>query len=92
MLGAYVCLAMITQLNLPFWVGFLLAMAFSVVLALALERLVLRPLIGEPVISIIMATIGLAAVFKSATAAIWGTQIRVFPALSPRNRCASARW
>ncbi len=83
MLGAYVCLALIVQFNLPFWAAFLGTMFFAVLLALVLERVVLRPLIGEPVISIIMATIGLSAVFKSATSAIWGTQIRVFPPIFP---------
>jgi branched-chain amino acid transport system permease protein len=85
MVGAYVCLALIVQLHLPFWAGFLGTMVFSVLLALLLERLVLRPLIGEPIISIIMATIGLSAVFKSATSAIWGTQIQVFPPLFPNE-------
>jgi len=83
MLGAYVCLALIVQFHLPFWAAFLGTMLFSVLLALLLERTVLRPLIGEPVISIIMATIGLSAVFKSMTSAIWGTQIRVFPPIFP---------
>ncbi len=83
MVGAYVCLALIVQFHLPFWAALLGTMLFSVLLALLLERAVLRPLIGEPVISIIMATIGLSAVFKSLTSAIWGTQIQAFPPIFP---------
>jgi branched-chain amino acid transport system permease protein len=83
MLGAYVCLAFLAQAHLPFWAGLLLTVVGMGAVALLLERLVLRPLIGEPVISIIMATIGLAAVFKAVTAAIWGTQLRSFPAIFP---------
>ena len=85
MVGAYVCLALIVQGGVPFWAGFLLSMAFSVVLALSIERLVLRPMIGEPIISIIMVTIGLSAVLKSVISAFWGTQIRVFPPLFPQE-------
>ncbi|GBE15995.1 MAG TPA: branched-chain amino acid ABC transporter permease [Proteobacteria bacterium] len=84
MVGAYVCLSLIVQFHLPFWAGFLLTMVFSVVLALAIERLVLRPMIGEPIISTIMVTIGLALVLKSSVAALWGTQIKVFPTIFPQ--------
>ncbi len=83
MVGAYVCLALIVQFQVPFWAGFLITMAFSIVLALFIERFVLRPMIGEPVIAIIMITIGLSAVLKSFVSAFWGTQIRVFPSIFP---------
>src|ERR1700745_3518423 len=45
----------------PVWVGALLAIAGMVALGFGLERVVLRPLIGRPVIAVVMATIGLAA-------------------------------
>ena len=85
MVGAYVCLALLTTYQVPFWAGFLLTMAFSAILALAVERFILRPMIGEPIISIIMITIGLSLVLKSIISAIWGTQIRVFPSIFPQN-------
>ncbi|UCG38203.1 MAG: branched-chain amino acid ABC transporter permease, partial [bacterium] len=85
MVGAYVCLAMLTTMQVPFWAGFLITLAFSVILALAIERVVLRPMIGEPVISIIMITIGLSVLLKAVVSAIWGTQIRVFPTIFPQT-------
>jgi branched-chain amino acid transport system permease protein len=60
-------------------------MVFSILLALSIERFVLRPMIGEPVISIIMITIGLSAVLKSFVSAFWGTQIKVFPSIFPET-------
>jgi branched-chain amino acid transport system permease protein len=83
MLGAYACLAFMVQAKLPFAAALGLTIVVMAAVALLLERSVLRPLIGEPVISIIMATIGLAAVFKAGTAAAWGTQLRSFPAIFP---------
>jgi len=83
MLGAYFCLSFLVQAKLPLWVALALTIVVMALVALIIERLVLRPLIGEPVISIIMATIGLALVFKSATAVAWGTQLRSFPAIFP---------
>ena len=53
-------------------------MVFSVILGLAVERLVLRPLIGEPIISIIMVTIGLTYILRGLVIMLWGNDIRQF--------------
>src|SRR5271155_3385860 len=65
----------------PFWVSALLSVGGMLVLGFGLERVVLRPLIGRPVISVVMATIGLAAVLRgSATLAFGaGTRAIVMP-------------
>jgi branched-chain amino acid transport system permease protein len=81
LVGAYVCLWATTTGGVPFWASFALTLAFSVALGLLVERAVLRPMIGEPVISVIMVTIGLSLVLKSTVAAIWGTDILVFPSI-----------
>ena len=47
MFGAYVCLSMTLDFGLNFVASFVLTLVFSVILGLAVERLVLRPLIGE---------------------------------------------
>jgi branched-chain amino acid transport system permease protein len=83
MLGAYVCLAIMTSAKVPFLPAFLLTLAFSVVLGIALERLLLRPMIGEPVISVIMLTLGLSSVLKAIVQGIWGTDTRPYPELFP---------
>ena len=84
MFGAYFCFSMVVQYKVPWFWAFLLTLAFSVVLALVVERLVLRPMIGEPIISIIMVTIGLSSVLRSIVTAIWGTQIQIYePPLFP---------
>ena len=83
MLGAYVCLTITTVGRVPFLAAFLLTMAFSVVLGLALERVILRPMIGEPVISVIMLTLGLASVLKAIVQGIWGTETVPYPQVFP---------
>ena len=79
MVGAYVCYAFLVQMHVPFWAALLLTVLFGMVLAMFVERLILRPMIGEPAISIIMVTIGLSLVLRSVASAIWGTDILVFP-------------
>jgi branched-chain amino acid transport system permease protein len=86
MVGAYVCFAFLVQMHVPFWAALLLTILFGMVLAMFVERLILRPMIGEPVISIIMVTIGLSLVLRSLVAGIWGTEILVYePKLFPQE-------
>jgi branched-chain amino acid transport system permease protein len=85
LMGAYICLWVIADMRIPFVWAFLITMAFSVVLGLLVERLMLRPLIGEPIITVIMVTIGLATVLKSIVTLFWGTQIKVFPQIFPQE-------
>jgi branched-chain amino acid transport system permease protein len=83
MLGAYVCLAIFSTAKVPFLAAFALTLVFSVVLGVLMERVLLRPMIGEPVISVIMLTLGLASVLKAVVQGIWGTDLRAYPEIFP---------
>jgi len=83
MLGAYVCLAIFTTTKVPFLVAFAMTLGFSALLGVLLERVLLRPMIGEPVISVIMLTLGLSSVLKAIVQAIWGTDTRPYPEIFP---------
>ncbi|SDN24072.1 branched-chain amino acid transport system permease protein [Desulfonauticus submarinus] len=85
MVGAYICFALTVQIGLPFWISFIMTLLFSIILGLCIEKMVLRPLIGEPIISVIMVTIGLSSVLKAIVQVIWGTQIRVYPQVLPNT-------
>ena len=61
----------------------LVTVVLAVAVALAVERLVLRPLVGEPIISMIMVTIGLSSVLRGAINAIWGPNPRAFESFLP---------
>ncbi|HEX9604155.1 MAG TPA: branched-chain amino acid ABC transporter permease [Myxococcales bacterium] len=80
LLGAYVFLA-ISSAHAPIGAALLLTFAFSAVLGIVLERLVLRPLIGEPIISVIMVTLGLSSVLRAIVQGIWGTDTRPLPSV-----------
>jgi branched-chain amino acid transport system permease protein len=80
LLGAYVFLA-ISIAHAPIGAALLLTFAFSAILGIVLERLVLRPLIGEPIISVIMVTLGLSSVLRAIVQGIWGTDTRPMPAV-----------
>ncbi|UFJ41594.1 branched-chain amino acid ABC transporter permease [Brevibacillus humidisoli] len=83
LVGTYVCLTLITAYGIPFIPALLLTLIFSALLGWAIERVVLRPFIGEPVISMIMATIGLSSLMAGFVHLFWGTSTRVFPTIFP---------
>jgi branched-chain amino acid transport system permease protein len=62
--------------GLSFWLSALLAVAGMVALGFGLERVVLRPLIGRPIIAVVMATIGLAAVLRGGAVLAFGAGTR----------------
>ncbi len=81
--GAFLCLTLVTALKIPFWLAFFATLIAAALLGLLLEKLFLRPMIGEPIISIIMLTIGLASVLKGIIHIIWGSETKVYPEVFP---------
>jgi branched-chain amino acid transport system permease protein len=80
--GAMVFFAALTfvglqeKFGLPFWAAFGLALAAMIVLGILTERIVLRPLVNQPQITLFMATIGLAFFIEGLAQLIWGTNVR----------------
>ena len=83
--GAFITYGLIVQVGMPWPAGILAAVLFAVLMGVTIERFILRPMIGEPIISVIMVTIGLASLLKAFVSAIWGTTGRAFPAFLPSD-------
>ncbi len=81
MLGAFGGLAATTMLGLPFWLSVASAIAAMAVFGVALERLVIRPILGQPAFSIVMLTIGIGYVARGAITMIpaIGTETHTLP-------------
>ncbi|HCX32523.1 MAG TPA: branched-chain amino acid ABC transporter permease [Rhodocyclaceae bacterium] len=78
--GAMVFFAALTfvsimELGVPFWPAFALALASMVVLAVVTERVVLRPLVNQPQITLFMATIGLGFLIEGLAQGMWGAAV-----------------
>jgi branched-chain amino acid transport system permease protein len=63
----------------PWWISALLALLGMVVFAFGLERVVLRPLLGRPVIAVIMATLGLGFVLRGVATLAFGGGTQTVP-------------
>src|SRR5919206_3244148 len=79
LIGAWVCWWLLTKYQLPFYAGFLVTLAFMMAFGFILQVVVLRPLIGEPVISVIMVTIGLSIFFQALIKWMFGVFAQPFP-------------
>jgi len=63
----------------PLWLAVTVALLLMAAFGFGLERVVLRPMIGRPVIGVIMATIGLAAVLRGFGPLVWGAATKALP-------------
>lgn len=72
MLTAYISFSLSTTFGLSFLPLMLLTIPISMVLGLALERIFIRPMLGEPIFAIVMVTVGLAVILRGVTIMIWG--------------------
>lgn len=70
-------------LSLPLVLATVVGVLVAILLGVAVERFVLRPLVGENAISVIMVTIGLASVLKAAVQVFFGTSVREQPKILP---------
>lgn len=82
-IGAYFFLAFATWANLPIYISFFLSLLGCFLFGILIERIFLRPLIGEPLIFVIMLTVGLAAMFKGLILLIWGGNLHTYPDFLP---------
>ena len=64
MIAGFVAAGVLTMWGAPLWVAVLLALVSLVAFGFVLERVMLRKLIGRPVIAVVMATIGLASILR----------------------------
>ncbi|MDD5205237.1 MAG: branched-chain amino acid ABC transporter permease [Desulfobacterales bacterium] len=85
MLGAYICYELILVYHIPFIPAFLITLLFSAILGVLIETLVLRPMVGEPVFSVIMVTVGLSTLLRSIVGLFWGHDTHAFPSPFPET-------
>ncbi len=76
MLGGYVCLLFTQGLGVPMWLSIPLAIVGLFGFGLLVERLMLRRMIGQPIIMVIMLTLGLEILMRGLLPGIFGSTVR----------------
>ncbi|HEY90871.1 MAG TPA: branched-chain amino acid ABC transporter permease [Dehalococcoidia bacterium] len=74
---------MLVQAGLPLWAGFLIVIIFAVFIGWVIERFILRPLIAQPILSLITVTLGLAYFIQGIVVFIWPSSVAALPRLFP---------
>ncbi|MDY6910940.1 MAG: branched-chain amino acid ABC transporter permease [Chloroflexota bacterium] len=82
-LGAAFCWFFIVTLELPIWLSLIMTFACTAFLGILIERLFIRPLIGQPLFSVIMMTLGLALLLGGLYRIGWPSDVYSYPEIFP---------
>ena len=79
LVGAWACWWLLAKFSMPFYMAFILTLLFMMLFGVLVQIIILKPLIGEPIISIIMVTIGLSIFFQAIMNWMFGVFTEPFP-------------
>jgi len=83
MIGGYLGYTFLVTFGLPIWATLILAVVTATLMGLLIERLALRPLVGQSELAVIMMTIALATVLEGLATLIWGGEYKTYHGLLP---------
>jgi len=83
MVGSYFIFLVISQLHFPIWAGLLLGVVLAGLFGWILHETTLRPLIGQPLFSMMMMTVAYALFFRGIVPVIWGPSSLPAPQIIP---------
>jgi len=85
MILAWLCWSFAVQAGLPMWLSIVLVLAVAVLSGLGVERFMLRPLIGQPILAIVIATLALGYFLEGVAIMAWGANTKGMPAFIPHE-------
>jgi len=85
LISSWFTYGMLVQAGLPLWLGFPLVILFALALGWVIERFVLRPLIAQPILSLITVTLGVAFFIEGAVSFIWPKSVAALPRFFPQE-------
>lgn len=85
LLSSWFTYGMLVQLGLPVWIGLILVILFSLVLGWIIERFILRPLIAQPILSLITVTLGVAFFIEGLVSFVWPKSVAALPHIFPQQ-------
>lgn len=85
LISSWFTYAMLVQAELPVWLAFPLVVLFALFLGWVIERFALRPLIAQPILSLIAVTLGIGYFIEGVITFIWPWSVDALPRLFPRE-------
>src|SRR4030042_999617 len=83
LIGGYLGYTFLVSFHLPIWATLILAVIAAIIMGLLIERLTLRPLVGQPELAVIMMTIALSGVLEGLATLIWGGEYKTYHGVLP---------
>ncbi|HEY4025395.1 MAG TPA: branched-chain amino acid ABC transporter permease [Candidatus Dormibacteraeota bacterium] len=79
----FIAWTLVTQVHLSYWIVFPITVAVAIGGGIAIERIIIRPVERAPILTVVLVTLGLFAVFNGLSGLIWGYTIKTFPTPFP---------
>jgi branched-chain amino acid transport system permease protein len=83
LIGGYLGYTFLVTFHLPIWATLISAVVAAIIMGLLIERLTIRPLVGQPELAIIMMTIALSGVLEGLATLIWGGEYKTYHGVLP---------
>jgi len=85
LISSWFTYATLVQAEFPLWLAFPMVLIFALVLGWVIERFALRPLIAQPILSLITVTLGLGYFLEGVVTFIWPWSVDALPRFFPRE-------
>jgi len=83
LISSWFTYGMLVQASLPYWLGLPLTILFALLLGWIIERFALRPLVAQPILSLITVTLGVAYFLEGVVSFIWPMSVAALPRIFP---------
>jgi len=83
LISSWFTYGMLVQANLPYWLGLPLTILFALFLGWIIERFALRPLVAQPILSLITVTLGVGYFLEGVVSFIWPMSVAALPRIFP---------
>jgi branched-chain amino acid transport system permease protein len=83
MIGGYIGYTFLVTFSLPVWASLLLSIVVAILMGLLIERLALRPLVGQPLLAAVMMTLALTTILEGMATLIWGGEYKTYHGVLP---------
>ncbi len=83
LISSWFTYGMLVQANLPYWLGLPLTILFALFLGWMIERFALRPLVAQPILSLITVTLGVGYFLEGVVSFIWPMSVAALPRIFP---------
>jgi branched-chain amino acid transport system permease protein len=85
LISSWFAYGMLVQAQLPVWLSFIFVIVFALLLGWIIERFMLRPLIAQPILSLIAVTLGLSFILEGLVSFIWPKSVGSLPEIIPQS-------